>query len=96
MTDFRYTTTVTAATGDEADQVMAERLGPDEDYGFEYRLDYRPAKAATGYPAVVAWGREVGEVDGVALVRSEAEESAVVNDVVPDDCFYAVHPLTTP
>lgn len=37
---FVYTTVVDCATRDEADQVMAERLGPDEDYGFTYTVNF--------------------------------------------------------
>jgi hypothetical protein len=35
-----YVVTVTGCTADQADQVMAERLGCDEDYGFDYRIEY--------------------------------------------------------
>lgn len=37
---FRYWVTVDAATQEEADQVMSERLNPDEDYGFDYTLGW--------------------------------------------------------
>lgn len=40
MADFRYTVTVSAATEDEADQVIAERIGYDEDYGFNYQIGW--------------------------------------------------------
>ena len=40
MADFTYTVTVTAATKADADQVMAERIGPDEDYGFDYQIGW--------------------------------------------------------
>lgn len=40
MSDFRYTVTVDAATQDEADTVMAERLAHDEDYGFDYTVGW--------------------------------------------------------
>jgi hypothetical protein len=33
-----FEVTVRAATFDEAMRVMAERLGHDEDYGFEYQI----------------------------------------------------------
>ena len=37
---YRYVVTIQAENMAQADQVAAERLGPDEDYGFEYRLEY--------------------------------------------------------
>ena len=37
---FVYTVRVTADTDEQADQVMAERLGYDEDYGFDYEIVY--------------------------------------------------------
>ena len=36
----QYIVTITNCTDTEADQVMAERLGVDEDYGFDYKIDY--------------------------------------------------------
>lgn len=51
MTDHEYTVTVTARTRDEADRVMAERLQPDEDYGFPYRVTYAPAELQEAPPA---------------------------------------------
>lgn len=41
VSDYEYIVTVTAASREEADQVMAERIGYDEDYGFFYRIDWR-------------------------------------------------------
>lgn len=35
----QYVVTVTAETIEQADQVIAERIGPDEDYGFEYKIE---------------------------------------------------------
>lgn len=40
MKDFTYTVTVSAATEEEADQVIAERIGYDEDYGFDYGIGW--------------------------------------------------------
>lgn len=40
MTTFEYVVHVDAATREQADQVMAERLNPDEDYGFPYAVGY--------------------------------------------------------
>lgn len=39
---FFYQVWVDTDTEDHALQVMGERLGCDEDYGFEYIVDYRP------------------------------------------------------
>lgn len=38
--DFTFTVTVTCETMAEAEQVMTERLGHDETYGFDYDLDW--------------------------------------------------------
>lgn len=40
MATFRYLVTVEADTEDRAVQVMAERIGHDEDYGFFYTIDW--------------------------------------------------------
>jgi len=37
---FHYGVTVVCETWEQAEQVMAERLGPDEDYGFDYTVSY--------------------------------------------------------
>ena len=37
---FEYMVTVVAETQEQADTVMTERLGPDEDYGFDYTVDW--------------------------------------------------------
>ena len=39
---YKYVVTVTTDSREHADEVMGERLGPDEDYGFEYYLDMKP------------------------------------------------------
>jgi hypothetical protein len=41
-----FTVSVETARPEHAAQVMAERLGHDEDYGFPYTLDWRPGGAA--------------------------------------------------
>ena len=38
MRKHRFTVVIEAATEDQAETVMNERLGYDEDYGFQYRL----------------------------------------------------------
>lgn len=38
MDEHKYVVVITAASRQEADRVMAERLGYDEDYGFSYRI----------------------------------------------------------
>lgn len=40
MADFTYTVIVTANSKDEADQVMMERILFEEDYGFDYTINY--------------------------------------------------------
>ena len=44
MTKFAFVVTVECETLDQAEQVVVERLGYDEDYGFEYTLDWSGAK----------------------------------------------------
>lgn len=39
---FRYVVTVDAETQEQADQVMLERVGYDEDYGFDYSIKWDP------------------------------------------------------
>lgn len=36
-----FVVTVECDTAEQAEQVMAERIGPDEDYGFEYTIDWK-------------------------------------------------------
>lgn len=45
-----YTTTVSinCETAEQANQVLAERLGHDEDYGFDYTVDYKPVREPLG------------------------------------------------
>lgn len=38
--NYRYVVTVAADTREQAEEVLAERLGHDEDYGFDYALDW--------------------------------------------------------
>lgn len=38
LTNFTYTVTVRCETHEQADIVMSERLGCDEDYGFDYTI----------------------------------------------------------
>jgi hypothetical protein len=40
-TTHTFVVTVEGCTRDQARQVMTERLGPDEDYGFAYTVDWR-------------------------------------------------------
>jgi hypothetical protein len=37
---FRFLVIIEAETREEAEQVMAERIGYDEDYGFPYKIDW--------------------------------------------------------
>ena len=41
--DHRFITTVTGCDATQAETVMGERLLPDEDYGFDYTINYEPA-----------------------------------------------------
>lgn len=34
-----FTVTITGCSKEEAEQVIAERIGHDEDYGFPYRIE---------------------------------------------------------
>lgn len=38
MTEYTYTVTVTAATAEQAEKVITERIYVDEDYGFDYTI----------------------------------------------------------
>jgi len=40
MPTFRYIVTIECEDEDDAETVIGERLGFDEDYGFEYTLDF--------------------------------------------------------
>jgi hypothetical protein len=44
MKAFQYVVTVECETQEQADQVMAERLTPEEDYGFTYEVGYEKAE----------------------------------------------------
>lgn len=43
MTVYRYVVTVECESSLDAERVIAERLAHDEDYGFDYSLDWRVA-----------------------------------------------------
>ena len=43
-----FTVTVSGCTAEQAEQVMAERLGHDEDYGFDYQIDYQTTTPKEG------------------------------------------------
>lgn len=38
-----FIVTVTGCSAEQADQVLNERISPDEDYGFPYEIGYSPA-----------------------------------------------------
>ena len=46
MTAFAFVVTVECETLSQAHQVMAERIGPDEDYGFDYRIGWNAPSTA--------------------------------------------------
>lgn len=76
-----FEVTVHECTREQAEQVMAERIGPDEDYGFEYGICYRdmPDDRAASSPSVthqLAFVRKEGlcrlsELLVVAVVMSD-------------------------
>ncbi len=47
MPTFTYLVTIDCADADEANVVIGERLGFDEDYGFSYTLDFACTHAPT-------------------------------------------------
>lgn len=57
-----FTVTVTDCDAEQAEQVMGERLGHDEDYGFDCRVDWKEP-AATGWATILV---QDGEVVGQA------------------------------
>lgn len=63
MNAYHFTVVVTTGTEDEAKQVMGERLGHDEDYGFEYVVDWfdaaRPPKANPALPATYEQAEQI-------------------------------------
>lgn len=72
MTTHRFTVEVTGCTTEEAEQVIAERIGYDEDYGFEYQINwqsiwnYDPA----GQPKCAAGaGTDTPNADASAVTR---------------------------
>lgn len=78
-TDFHTTVTVTAQTQAQADQVLAERLAHDEDYGFPYTLNFGAAGKA---PLI---GREqVYAAMNELLLETSDPSAKVYNDGVRD------------
>lgn len=41
--DHKFVVTVSGCTKEQAEQVMNERISPEEDYGFEYSIGYEDA-----------------------------------------------------
>lgn len=60
---YDYTVTVYAESQDNADQVMAERLDYDEEYGFKYEVDYYALFPRTLYQTVTLRVPYVEDVD---------------------------------
>lgn len=81
----RFTVTVDGCTHDEAHRVMTERLGHDEDYGFEYGLDW-------GEESITPWHRvHPGAIEASALsistvsaARFGRSQDGTVKGVVAD------------
>lgn len=53
MPQHPYLVTVDTATAEQADTVMAERLGHDEDYGFDYGVDFTKAPSGEVFVLVI-------------------------------------------
>jgi hypothetical protein len=53
VTDYTFTVTVRCATLDQARQVMAERIGHDEDYGFPYEVDWHEQVVVIDFPGTL-------------------------------------------
>ena len=53
---YKFNVEVDCETIDEAHQVMAERLDPDEDYGFKYRVDWFQDPSNFGIPKIPTEG----------------------------------------
>lgn len=70
MKDYYYIVTVTCDSSEEADQVMAERISPNEDYGFDYSIDWDYSHSDT--PNGVGYGglSNVCPPDGVGRCRT--------------------------
>lgn len=47
MQKFRYTVEIEAESADLAERALWERIGPDEDYGFDYTIGLVPASSTT-------------------------------------------------
>lgn len=69
-----YVVTVHHTTPTEAAQVMAERLGHDEDYGFPYAIDYSNADSL---PVSITVGDEAAVLP-VDVFRSDSDDALVV------------------
>lgn len=46
-TDHNFTVHVSGCTREQAEEVMSERIGPDEDYGFDYTIGWEDAPTET-------------------------------------------------
>lgn len=65
MAEHTFLVTVTAASREEAVQVMAERLNHDEDYGFDYSVGFE----ATGR-TVTEWGVDITDERDITNAES--------------------------
>ena len=52
---YRYEVIVLTDSRDHADQVMGERLGYDEDYGFDYTVEFRWSSSAPTEDSPAFW-----------------------------------------
>lgn len=83
--NFHFGVTVTAATESQAEQVMAERLGYDEDYGFSYELGWAPAKAVRATRCPHCGNKVRLELDINFLVCRGCCEILYVNELVSSE-----------
>lgn len=83
MTDYIYTVTVNTDTYDHAEQVMSERLGPDEDYGFDYTVEWKGDVSAE-LEAVRAQIAELQERERRLISRAQGQDAEHAADAIED------------
>lgn len=84
-TSHTFTVTVTGCDAEQAEQVMGERLGHDEDYGFDYRVGWEKPAAIRWVTILVQDGEVVGQAsstDGPDACRGIA-----LANWLTDQCF---------
>lgn len=71
MQKFRYTVEVEAESAELAERALWERIGPDEDYGFDYTIGLVPASSTTDNPL-----REA--IERIERMRDAAEHDRLI------------------